>query len=303
MTHIERGELAKAFQEAADLVRRRPDSAHAHHSLGAVLRYAGLLRESANQCETTFLLDPHTRTSGLRSCAIVFFQQGDYHRAMDYIHLDAGSDFASAMSISILLRQGREQEALQIGPPHIPQWPSYDMLLACAQRRPSAEIAALAETVQPSDDPEANYLSAANLAYCGQTGAALQMLKRAIQGNYCSYPAIDSDQFFASVRAKPEFAEIRSAADRMPEEFFGRARAHAAATPIELRPEKFHRLISILRSERLEESSVSGDCERIHSLRITWEDLMAARISLGCRDVCNDSQFPAACRDPEIVRC
>jgi len=212
VTHIERGELAKAFQEAADLVRRRPDSADAHHSLGAVLRYAGLLQESANQCETTFLLDPHTRTSGLRSCAIVFFQQGDYQRAMDYIHLDAGSDFASAMSISILLRQGREQEALQIGPPHIPQWPSYDMLLACAQHRPSAEIAALAETVQPSDDPEANYLSAANLAYCGQTDAALQLLKRAIQGNYCSYPAIDSDSFFASVRAKPEFAEIRSAA-------------------------------------------------------------------------------------------
>ncbi len=212
VTHIERGELAKAFQEATDLVRRRPDSPDAHHALGAVLRYAGLLQESASQCATTFLLDPHTRTSGLRSCAIVFFQRGDYQRAMDYIHLDAGSDFASAMSISILLRQGREQEALQIGPPHIPQWPSYDMLLACAQRRPSAEIAALAETVQPSDDPEANYLSAANLAYCGQTDAALQMLKRAIQGNYCSYPAIDSDPFFASVRAKPEFAEIQSAA-------------------------------------------------------------------------------------------
>jgi DNA-binding winged helix-turn-helix (wHTH) protein/serine/threonine protein kinase/Tfp pilus assembly protein PilF len=212
VTHIERGELAKAFQEAADLVRRRPDSPDAHHALGGVLRYAGLLQESASQCETTFLLDPHTRTSGLRSCAIVFFQRGDYQRAMDYIHLDAGSDFASAMSISILLRQGREQEALQIGPPHIPQWPSYDMLLACAQRRSSAEIATLAETVEPSDDPEANYLSAANLAYCGQTDAALQLLKRAIQGNYCSYPAIDSDPFFASVRAKPEFAEIRSAA-------------------------------------------------------------------------------------------
>ncbi|MGA7930787.1 MAG: winged helix-turn-helix domain-containing protein [Candidatus Sulfotelmatobacter sp.] len=210
--HIERGELVKAFQEAADLVRRRPDSADAHHSLGAVFRYAGLLQESASQCETTFLLDPHTRTSGLRSCAIVFFQRGDYQRAMDYIHLDTGSDFANAMSISILLRQGREREALQIGPPHIPQWPSYDMLLACAHRRPSAEIAALAKTVQPSDDPEANYLSAANLAYCGQADAALQLLKRAIQGHYCSYPAMDSDPFFASVRAKPEFAEIRSAA-------------------------------------------------------------------------------------------
>ena len=86
------------------------------------------------------------------------------------------------------------------------------MLRACAAHRPLPEIAALASTVRPQEDPEVDYFFASHLAYCGQTGAALQLLKRAIQGNYCSYPAIDSDPFFVSVRAKPEFAEIRSAA-------------------------------------------------------------------------------------------
>jgi hypothetical protein len=62
-----------------------------------------------------------------------------------------------------------------------------------------------------SDDPEANYLAAANLAYCGRATMALSFLKKAIEGNYCSYPAMDSDPFFANVRAVPDFAGIRAA--------------------------------------------------------------------------------------------
>ena len=91
------------------------------------------------------------------------------------------------------------------------------MLRACAAHRPLPEIAALASTVRPQEDPEVDYFFASHLAYCGQTGAALQLLKRAIQGNYCFYPAIDSDPFFVSVRAKPEFAENPLGRDRMPE--------------------------------------------------------------------------------------
>ncbi len=212
VSRVERGDLVKAYEKAEELVRRRPDSVDAHFSLSYVLRFAGLLQESASHCETAFLLDAQTQTSGLRSCAIAFLLLGDYPRALNYLHLDLGSDWAKAFSIDMLVREGKEQEALQIGSPHVPQWTSYDMLLACVQRRPLPEILALAATVRPSEDPEANYLSAAHLAYCGQADAALEMLRRAIKGNYCSYPAIESDPFFTRLRAKPEFGEIRSAA-------------------------------------------------------------------------------------------
>jgi hypothetical protein len=109
------------------------------------------------------------------------------------------------------LRQGKEKEALQIGSPRIEEWTSYDMLLACAAHKPAAEIAALASRVKPEDDPEINYFAASHLAYCGQTNAALDMLKRTVQGNYCSYPAMDTDPMFASIRSLPEYAPIRSA--------------------------------------------------------------------------------------------
>jgi DNA-binding winged helix-turn-helix (wHTH) protein/serine/threonine protein kinase len=210
-TRVERGELAKASQEAEDLVRRRPDSADAHLALSYVLRYAGLLEDAASQCEMARLLDPHN--PGWRSCSAVFELRGDYKRAFDYIHLDdPHSEWARIHLIELFLRQGKEREAVEVDATHIAQWESFNMLQACAAHKPLAEIAALASAVQPQDDPEVNYFFASHLAYCGQSEAALQMLKRAIQGNYCSYPAMDSDPFFASVRAKPEFAAIRSAA-------------------------------------------------------------------------------------------
>jgi eukaryotic-like serine/threonine-protein kinase len=208
---VERGELAKAYQEAEDLVRRRPDNAEAHFTLGYVLRYAGLLQESASQCDTALSLDPGNFR--WRSCAFLFPQRGNYQRAMEYIHLDLGSEYYKAFSLDALMRTGKEKEALQIGPPNIANYTArYAVLLACAGHRSLPEIATLACSVQPEDDPEENYFSASDLAYCGQTEAALQMLLRAIEGNYCSYPAMDSDPLFPNIRGKPEFAEIRSAA-------------------------------------------------------------------------------------------
>ena len=208
---VERGELAKAYQEAEDLVRRRPDNAEAQFTLGYVLRYAGLLQESAKQCDTALSLDPENFR--WRSCALLFLQRGDYQRAMNYLNLDLGSEYYKAFSIDALVRTGKAKEALQIGPPDIANSRArYALLLACAGHRPLSEIVALSRGVHPAEDPEENYFSASDLAYCGQTEAALQMLRRAIEGNYCSYPAIDSDPLFANIRRKPEFGEVRSAA-------------------------------------------------------------------------------------------
>jgi serine/threonine protein kinase/TolB-like protein len=209
---IERGELASAYREAEDLVRRFPNSVDAHFTLSYALRYAGLLQESARHCETALVLDEGTQTSGLRSCAIVFIRLGDYPRALNFLHLDPVSGFTKALTIDLLLREGREDDALRVGSPGLPQWVSSDMLLACVQRRPQGELRALADGVRPSEDPEINYLFAGHLSYCGQSEAALAMLRRAIEGGYCSYPAVDTDPFFARLRGAPEFASIRSKA-------------------------------------------------------------------------------------------
>jgi hypothetical protein len=208
VTDAERGELAQGYREAEAMVRRYPDSVSAQFSLSYVLRYAGLLEEAAVHCDAAFLLD----ATAMRSCAVVFILSGNHQRAMDYIRVDRDSEWVNAITLDSLLRQGKEREALEIAPEHAPQWAGFDVLLARLRHRPAEEIAALARKVPFNDDPEENYFAAAHLAYSGQTEAALQMLKRAIEGNYCSYPAIDSDPFLASLRATTDFPKIRAAA-------------------------------------------------------------------------------------------
>jgi hypothetical protein len=150
---------------------------------------------------------------------MVFLLRGDYPRTMNYLRVDQGSDFAKALTIDMRARQGRAQEALQLGSPNIPEWKSYDLLLACLAGKPPSEVAKLAGAVGASDDPELNYFAAAHLAYCGLTEASFDLLRRAINGNYCSYPAVESDPLFARIRAASQYGDIRSAGRACQERF------------------------------------------------------------------------------------
>jgi hypothetical protein len=145
------------------------------------------------------------------SCSTTFMELGNYKRAREFLRKDLSSEWSKAHAIEVFLREGRTQEAIQIGPPQIPHWDSYKMLLACARHEPEPEIRSLAAGVEIDDDPEVNYFFAGHLAYCGQTDAALRMLKLAIERNYCSYPAMDHDPFFEKVRTSPHFSDVRAA--------------------------------------------------------------------------------------------
>ena len=199
----------KAYRGIAELLRRRPDSARMHFLMSWLLRDTGLLDEAARECEVSVLID--AQDSGARSCGVTFMERGDYRRALDYLRLDPESEVAQAVSMDILVRQGKEKEALQAMDPKIPAWGAYTVLRASLQHRPAAEIAALAGKVSATPDPEVNYFSAAHLAYSGQSNAALAMLKRAVEDGYCSVPAIDSDIMFTGVRGMAGFAEVRAA--------------------------------------------------------------------------------------------
>ena len=211
VSRVEGGELTGGYRSAIDLVGRRPDSVEAQFVLSYVLRYAGLLDEAAARCEAAFVLDRKMQTSGLRTCAMVFVLRGEYSRAMNYLQLDLGSDFVKALTIDMLTRQGKTEEALQVGVPDIPGWKSYDVLRACLAGKPASEIASLTQSVRASDDPELNYFAAGHLAYCGQTAQAIDLLKRAISGNYCSYPSMEHDPLLVTLRARSDYSEIQAA--------------------------------------------------------------------------------------------
>ncbi|MBZ5547324.1 MAG: protein kinase [Acidobacteriia bacterium] len=212
---VERGELGKAYQAAQELVKRRPESARAHFVMGYVLRYAGMLERSANECDTALALDPQNYT--FRSCAWAFMEQGKTQRALDYVRLDAGSEWAAYVLPSILLREGKVAEARE-AVKHMPSNPRYHRTLweGILQLRPSSEldhIAQEAETTQPSDpDPELWYYQGALLGYAGKDQAALHMLRSAVQQNYCAHSNLLNDPLLAKLRARPAFSEVLTAA-------------------------------------------------------------------------------------------
>ena len=109
VNRVDRGELGKAYESAMALAKRRPENAPAHFTLGYVQRYAGMLEESARQCDTALTLAPGNYQ--FRSCAWAFMELGKFDRARDFIQLDAGSEWANYVTPSLLLREGRVAEA------------------------------------------------------------------------------------------------------------------------------------------------------------------------------------------------
>ena len=65
---------ARHIDEAQELVKRRPESAQAHFVMSYVYRYAGMLEQSAGECDTALALDPGNYS--FRSCAWAFMELG-----------------------------------------------------------------------------------------------------------------------------------------------------------------------------------------------------------------------------------
>lgn len=204
----ERGDLVKAHQVALELLRRRPEDPNLHHVLNYVERYGGSIEDAGRECELVVLLAAKIVWG---SCATTFMELGNYTRAKDFLRKDLSSEWSKALTLEVLLREGKVEQALRIPAPQIPHWDSYKMLLACARHEPAGKIRSLASGVEVDDDPEVDYFFAGHLAYCGQTDAALRLLKIAIDRNYCSYSTVDKDPFFDGMRADPRFQKLRQA--------------------------------------------------------------------------------------------
>jgi len=212
---VERGELGKAFQAAQALVKRRPESAQAHFVMAYVYRYAGMLEQSAKECDTALALDPGNYT--YRSCAWSFMELGKPDRAADFIRLDAGSEWAAYVTPSLLLREGKVAEARE-AVKRMPEAPRYhrDLLEACLQLRPTAELDRIAHELETNRgaeaDPENLYYEGAILGYCGKNQAALTLLQGAIERNYCSYSNLLNDPLLEKLRADPGFNKVLNSA-------------------------------------------------------------------------------------------
>ena len=176
------------------------------------------MQEKATQeCNTARSLDPEN--FNFRSCALAFLELGKTDQAMDFVHLDAGTEWAAWLTPYVYLAAGNLTQARE-SVKYVAKGPFYhrDLLVACtqAQRPPDldrivreAEASTLAEP-----DPEQWYLTGAVMAYCGQKDAALRLLKAAVQQNYCAHSAPLEDPLLKGLRKEKAFEEVLTEASK-----------------------------------------------------------------------------------------
>ncbi len=218
---VETGDLDKAYRNARALVEKRPDNAFAHYSLAYVSRYAGLLNEAQSECDQALAID--SKNYNWRSCSFAFFEQGKSARAIEYLNVDAGSEWSNAVRVSVLMREGKTIEARQAAQQMTdnPMW-MRGLLQACLNQAPAADVHRLAEVANellPEQDSELKYYQGAVLAACGEKQIAFAFLRKAVAENYCAQQALHSDPLLAGVRADAEFRQIVQAADECQEKF------------------------------------------------------------------------------------
>jgi serine/threonine protein kinase len=227
---VEHGQLNRAYSEAADLVKRRPEKAMSHFTLAYILRYAGLLEESQRECDRAVAVDP--TNFNFRSCAFAFAEAGKDQRALEYLRLDTESEFSRALTTTVLMRDGKNEEARQaaLAMTDNPAWMK-DTLSACLNRAPQSELHRLglqAETkLLPERDSEQKYHQGTILAYCGEHELALKFLHKAVEENYCAHDALVKDPLLAGLRKNPQFNGLLAEAAQCQQKFEAARRAES----------------------------------------------------------------------------
>jgi TolB-like protein/tetratricopeptide (TPR) repeat protein len=231
---IEAGRLQDGYDAVRQLVAQHPASGEAHFALSYVLRYGGLLEESARECEEAVSRDP---TNPLfRTCAQPSMLLARYDRALDYARLDSGSEWSVLLARFVYQRMGRRADA-RAQHERLPQEylrgmaPEmfHGLLSRCLAGAPPDEQGHVTDDdvrvfLNVRQDPEPLYFWASDLAYCGHTKPAIQLLRESIRRNYCA-TSIDTDPTFASIRTSAEYGELLGEARACENRF----RAHIAA--------------------------------------------------------------------------
>jgi len=199
-------DLGRARDAMARLVERA-QSADAELLAGLVsaCRYCGLLDASVTAHGRAVALEPRIRTSVPHT----WFLQADYGRV-------ATSRFAEfpyivALSLSAL---GRSNEALpalrDLEQNTRTRLKDFAVAARTLIEGNAGDSIAAVGRILASDfsDPEGLFYLSRHLAHLNATGPAVDLLERVVAGGFFCYPAMTSDPWLASLRAKPAFTKL-----------------------------------------------------------------------------------------------
>jgi eukaryotic-like serine/threonine-protein kinase len=225
--YTENGETDKAIGLLRDVLKTNPTHAPSHFSLSYAYRYAGMLKESAQEGETALVLDPDNPS--YRSLATTYLYLGDYDRALEVHKLDPDSPWTLAREGQIYLRRGQTKLALERFDRTIEREPeSSTGRWAVAMRahltgKREEGLAALRRSEERGMvDGEQRYHFANIHCLLGDAPGCIRGLAEAVDHGFFNYPFLLRDSFLDPVRGDPTFQRILADAKARHETFKAR---------------------------------------------------------------------------------
>jgi serine/threonine-protein kinase len=239
--YTEIGETDKAIGLLRDVLKTNPTHAQSHFSLSYAYRYAGMLKESAQEGETALALDPNNPT--FRSLATTYLYLGDYDRALSVHKLDPDSPWTLAREGQIYLRRGQTKLALDRFDRAIEREPESSTgrwavaMKAHLTGRREEGLAALRRSEERGMvDGEQRYHFANIHCLLGDAPGCIRGLAEAVSLGFFNYPFMQRDALLDPVRSDPRFQRILADAKARHEtfraRFFPGAGPHAQLTPM-----------------------------------------------------------------------
>ncbi|HTS38469.1 MAG TPA: protein kinase [Candidatus Solibacter sp.] len=216
------GKLVEAYKEAKSMVEQRPKSGFAHFTMSYVLRYAGILKETEQECETALRLDPGNYQ--FRSCSSVFSVGQRQDLARQFANLDAGSEWSNNVEAHFLVREGNISGALQML--HmLPDTRFFHAraIAACYTTPPPAGadqiLQQAAKDIESYRDPEPRYAQGSILNRCLGNQFTARVLQSAVHDGFCAYDYLPLDPLLAEFRKSPEYPPLLAQAKQCHDNF------------------------------------------------------------------------------------
>jgi eukaryotic-like serine/threonine-protein kinase len=217
----DRGNLISAYRQAKSMVERHPQSGIAHFTLSYVLRYASVLHEAQQECETALRLSPGDYQ--LRSCSTVFSWTKQRDRAQVFVDLDSGSEWSNNVSAVIMINTGQTQEALA-KLRKLPDSPFFRTraIEACYATPRSANYQQLMDQVKKElpamGDPEPRFSQALTFNHCLGNDFTATTISAAIKDGFCAYDFLLDDRA-NDFRKAPQFPAVLAQAKQCRDKF------------------------------------------------------------------------------------
>jgi tetratricopeptide (TPR) repeat protein len=228
LTDTGRVELAVPLLRTA--LQTSPNNPALHWELGYAYRFAGMLQESAAECEKARQNDPNVKINS--SALNAYLYLGEYEKFLGTLPLKDSAYLLFYRGLAEFYL-GRPEQATQhfdrayaLDPSLMPARVGKALSESIAGQHDAA-LQLLRHTEDEMEsrgvgDAEFKYKMTQAYAVLGEKQSALHMLQHAVEGGFFCYPCLESDPLLASIRSDPEFRRLAAEARERHEQFKAR---------------------------------------------------------------------------------